>query len=356
MANTLYIGNVNNLSKKAKNLYIGDSNNIARKAKKIYIGDENNKARLCYSSGLDKIVYCTSKGYTYYCHDRGTVLQGTYDISPYMPTSSEIVRVSSIAYDGNSRLVCTHPNSSGSSAYNSAFYSDDGGINWYQSNLYSTNANSNYISQHLTYCNGYFIVPNYYGFIQYSTDGINWKDQLVLSDNKFKKVVYGNGKYIIIHYNGGAYYNTDLETGSWKATGSSYGICEIAYGNGIFVGYMSGNGFYIYDETKNIWVLKSTEIVSTNENITGMAYANGRFVFTTRSYVAYSDDGINWTKYSSGSAFLGYNYVTSLNSNGELFFAGISNGRIAYSSDGINWTIIDAYGITNGTITGICGT
>lgn len=359
MAKALFIGNGSNKAAKAKKVYIGDSNNKARKVKKIYIGDSNNKARLCWSSGgLDKIAYCTNKGYGYYCHNGATALGSTYEISPFMATTSmQLERISSMAYDGKGRLVCIHPNSSGNSGYKCSYYSDDGGITWKVSNFDSTNSSTNYLSQQLTYCNGYFVVPASYGSIYYSKDGINWTSRVVKSSNKFKKVVYGNGKYMIIHSSSGyGYYSTNLESGTWTTMGNSNGICEIAYGNGIFVGYDNNTGLCVYDEANNTWNLTSTEITSSYEAVKGMAFANGKFVFATNSYVAYSEDGVTWTKYNSGSTFLGNNYISSLSSNGELFFAGLSVGRIAYSSDGINWTIIDAYGTTNGTITGICGT
>jgi hypothetical protein len=91
-------------------------------------------------------------------------------------------------------------------------------------------------------------------------------------------------------------------------------------------------------------------------NITGIAYGNGRFVAIgyndkpEEKIVAYSTDGITWTKAPSADVF-GKNIIGIVYGNGKFVAAGYNDDKdsgyisdkvnksiIAYSTDGITWT------------------
>jgi hypothetical protein len=130
-------------------------------------------------------------------------------------------------------------------------------------------------------------------------------------------------------------------------------IMAVAYGNGKFVaGGDSGIMAYSYDGINWTKVPNSTfeHVINPNlpTGISEIVYGNGKFVaggstgFNSGDYhTAYSSDGINWTKVDN---ILNCG-IDAIAWGGDKFVAFGSDDtwcpRAAYSSDGVTWTYLD---------------
>ena len=117
---------------------------------------------------------------------------------------------------------------------------------------------------------------------------------------------------------------------SWKA---------IAYGNGKYIAVSSGTysfDAYSYISTSTDGINWTTPIRVDNVRMTGMTYANGKFVATGDEVsggvfnMAVSTDGVNWTLKKIADKTLDVVY-----GNGK--FVAVGYQRAYTSTDGINW-------------------
>ena len=111
---------------------------------------------------------------------------------------------------------------------------------------------------------------------------------------------------------------------------------SVAYGGGKFVA-VGNNGNMAYSSNGVDWTLidKSSSPFSS-ENINKVVWENGKFVAISSYTLAYSSDGITWTK-GALTASDTYHYQDLVSAHGTFFVA--YNGDYYYSStDGITWT------------------
>jgi len=80
-------------------------------------------------------------------------------------------------------------------------------------------------------------------------------------------------------------------------------------------------------------------------HIRSIAYGNGKFIaassslgFSSEEVIAYSADGINWTKAANNP--FGTGGIDEIAFGNGKFVAVGTQSRMAYSSDGINWTAV----------------
>ncbi|MDR2718446.1 MAG: hypothetical protein LBB89_10365 [Treponema sp.] len=222
---------------------------------------------------------------------------------------------------------------------------------------YSTNGtawtkialNNVYDLQDVTYGNGKFVAIGG-SYTVYSTDGINWNNNTKIL-NDYYGVTYGNGRFVAVGGNYSAYSTNGI---NWTTVNQINGWAarSVTYGNDKFV-TVGGNGRMAYSTNGTTWaILEPNSYVSAWNGVT---YGDGKFVavgFGTSNGVAYSTDGINWTR---GTAPGTGDWRSVTYGNGKFVAVGrTSNSHIMYSTDGINWsnttigTDTDWYGVTYG--------
>ena len=83
---------------------------------------------------------------------------------------------------------------------------------------------------------GKFVAVGFGGNIAISTDGINWSESKQIGTKTWNAVAYGNRKFIIVGcgtYNGGGYITTSDDGLNWSspeqldATNTFHGVCAI---------------------------------------------------------------------------------------------------------------------------------
>jgi hypothetical protein len=152
---------------------------------------------------------------------------------------------------------------------------------------------------------------------------------------------------------------TYATTVTWTAANNPFGttnIMKIAYVGGKFVA-LAADGRMAYSSNGINWTLATSPFGTvSNVRSADIVYGNNTFVAVLAAYegcmVAYSSDGITWTKYVEGSTFnqMG-TYYLSIVWDGSKFVAAVGEfimsggswyGKIAYSSDGKSWTEVPA--------------
>ena len=186
---------------------------------------------------------------------------------------------------------------------------------------------------------------NSYGYIWYSSDGVNWtitpekyyeeKSDLpydIIYDNeKFIVVGSGNKSKIIYSYDGINWINVINNTFPHVI----YGITQ----NGNKYVVVGNRGYKAYSEDGINWITENNE---TPENFyysfNDIAYGNGIFIAVGDvGRIEYSLDGVFWTVadsiYNNGSLY-------SITFGNNIFVTVGNSGRIAYSTNGIKWSAI----------------
>jgi hypothetical protein len=195
-----------------------------------------------------------------------------------------------------------------------------------------------------------FVAGGSYGKMATSTDGITW----TAADSKFgtraiNAIAWGSNKFVAVGDT--AAYSSDGV--SWTETYNLGGIGSwtnvIAYGNNKFV---AGCGFL-----RDHAVMYSTDGITWTGVDVGMgdtkaiAWGGNKFVLAGESgfdlKLATSTDGVTWTDAADiiGNDFGIFGYIIAIAYGNNKFVAGSNYGGMAYSSDGITWTKIDATGI-----------
>lgn len=187
-------------------------------------------------------------------------------------------------------------------------------------------------------------------------NAILFKNSPILLDNNFSPyaVCYNDGTvYAIGNHNSYAAYSTD--GANWIRCGNSMEYAswtDICYGNGVYVAYNSNQIMYSTDGMN--WNYSSySSGISSYSYIAGcsMTFGNGKFVMIVRGTTmqdgssvssctsVISTDGINWevgSTLTNGIKYKDICYVTD-----KYWTIGVSDNwesYIAYSEDGINWT------------------
>ena len=188
-----------------------------------------------------------------------------------------------------------------------------------------------------------FIAVTQEGYVLSSSDGIEWAEEVKLS-NLFLKIAYGNGKFIIINNHGSVY--TSVDGKAWLINYSTISNVHIGitnwigltYGNGKFVA-LSANNYASTSVDGESWT-PSLKIVpgSTDHTFTSLSYGNGKFIaLSSDGYFYTSIDGMEWTAYGnvpSGSGI--WESVLFVNNR---FCAVSTDGYISTSpTTSSNWT------------------
>lgn len=189
----------------------------------------------------------------------------------------------------------------------------------------------------MAYGNGRYVFVGRYGYIAYSSDGINWTTAKGVDESfNWYGICYGNGKFVAVGTNGHKAYSTDGV--NWTINiGANINYTSICYGNGMFVAVSSfGDIEYSTDGIDWHW-----QLVSKGTSFESVCYGNGKFVAVSgSSKFAYSSDGVNWNTTSTGGKSL-YNVCYG---NGKFVSNGILN-NIAYSTNGTYWIFTTVNGV-----------
>lgn len=179
--------------------------------------------------------------------------------------------------------------------------------------------------------------------VAYSTDGINWVENVRTETKDWYDITYGNGKYVGIIKNNSekrvSIVSTDgINWNTLETTPPDYPYwSSVCFGNGKFVRvsdeYSTRAGYST--DGKN-W----TETVLPYEiSWKKVFYVNNKFIaMGGGDKFAYSSDGINWNganlpKYGSWSSIV-YGKGIYIAVNGQY-----ASREIIYSTDGMNWTL-----------------
>jgi len=242
----------------------------------------------------------------------------------------------SVAY-GNNRFVAG--GNGGRFAYST------NGTTWISSTM---SEGTSYIVQGITY-GTQFVAVGYYGRIDYSSDGTSWTNvtDTTFGSSFINGVAYGSGKYVAVGEDGKMAYSTNGST--WTTvTDSTFGtsaIYGITYAAGKFVA-VGASGKMAYSTTGTSWTTVADSQFSTS-TIYGITYGGPsgmeKFIAVGGNYIAYSTDGITWSRATSGY-YSGGLFSRGLNRiawGGNKFVIVASAGVMLYSLDGINWGRID---------------
>jgi hypothetical protein len=195
------------------------------------------------------------------------------------------------------------------------------------------------------------VAAGYYGFLQLSTDGLNWTPPTsTIGSVLIKALAYGNGTFVaagntgpkfLEHFNHGAILtSTNGLVWTHQPSFSSHELNALAYGNGIFVA-SSPSGALGTSTNGMQWRQRTT---GTNTLHRSIAFGNGLFVAVgdSSSYadqeeeaIATSPDGLSWTE-----QFIdGQGAILNAAAFGHGQFVAVAeNGLIYTSPDGANWT------------------
>lgn len=264
--------------------------------------------------------------------------------------------VGSVIYGGNKFVAVGGQNT---------IYSSDG-ITW---SLGTLAQKESFNLQSVAYGNGKFVavsaLTNWSTI--YSTDGITWTSPKLLYFYKWTSVTYGNGKFVAVEENTTAYgdytvamYSTDgitwtytqIPGGRGNYRSVTYGGNKfVAVGSDLIINSTSLNNVFAYSADGITWFNApvSSEWLWRFNSVT---YGNGRFVAISSSppnmqncnFHAYSNDGINWTRFNLLGEFslrLAYGDNKFVGIFGQdISTNGNSSNHILYSNDGIDWTLI----------------
>ena len=173
-------------------------------------------------------------------------------------------------------------------------------------------------------------MPYYWDSVETNRDGFAILD-----------ICYGNGKYVAV---GGSRISYSIDGITWHSSSEPNSLKNVCYGKGKFIAVGYNNSPKLLNSTDGInWTEITNTTISTN-SIVSCCYGNGKFIIGSYNQMAYSLDGISWTKISQ-SVFDSYIH-TICYGNGR-FVAGDDNGHIGYSDDGVTWTKISQSYITD---------
>ena len=182
--------------------------------------------------------------------------------------------------------------------------------------------------------------------LSYTYDGIDWivSDKLYTDPtiSQFRSIATDNSLILLTtqttasasNYN--IYSSTDGLNWSLSHTGPSY--VGVVYGNSLWIAWGYTTIVYSYDGLS--WANVPWDPTIFPSSITKIIWTGTNWIVigTGENYVAYSSDGITWSKSISGNAAFSETSITAIHNNGDLVIAGGSS--YIYSRDsGITWTV-----------------
>ena len=207
----------------------------------------------------------------------------------------------------------------------------------------------------ITYGGGRFVAVGSYSYasyrikVSYSTNGENWYAATTINTGthptEFLSIAYGDNKFITVGYNGFMLFSSDGTNWTFILPGSGLGtttfgrvgIDEVVYGGDKFLA-VGGYGRIAYSSDGINWTAVRENILGVDQ-IRGLAYGSGKFVATAfYEKIAVSTDAINWTVLDT-STFAGWsgNTIYGITYGGGKFVIW-NYGYMAYSDDGENWS------------------
>jgi hypothetical protein len=189
----------------------------------------------------------------------------------------------------------------------------------------------------LNIANGRFYLGFGYGNMLSSSDGVNWTVINWPANNTITDVTFGNGLYIASTFLDFASKNLTTSaspiTGPWttRSDNLAYNAESVAFGNGVFV--VAGDSGTIASSANGIsWTIRSS---GTSSNLRRVRYGNGTFIAVGDSgTVLTSSNGVTWSNRVSGTA----QSLSGVGFANGLWIAVGSAGTILSSTDGIDWS------------------
>lgn len=134
------------------------------------------------------------------------------------------------------------------------------------------------------------------GFIEGSTDFINWSKVNLNLVPALNAIVYGNSKYVAVGNSGTVVTSSDGTNWSVNSTAiSDYKLTSVTYGNGVFVAVDEIGTIYLSTTNGASWT-SVREDTDNYYSLQSASYINGKFyaVGDNTTYLESTDNGANW--------------------------------------------------------------
>jgi hypothetical protein len=169
----------------------------------------------------------------------------------------------------------------------------------------------------------------------YSVDGITWTATSMVTSATWTAVCFGEGRFVAIASDSTT-VRISLDGENWDVTGTlaRTGYTCVAYGLGLYVAARSGSTIGAWSTDGQTWTEITMPSASSWHKI---AFGNGRFVAigsSSSNVTAYSVDGKNWY---AGTLPATTSWTQVAYGQG-VFYAVSGSTQAATSEDGINWT------------------
>jgi hypothetical protein len=228
----------------------------------------------------------------------------------------------------------------------SIFTSADG-TNWISYNAL-TNVSVYVLPDSIVFANSNFVafgVAGGDGFVQTSSDAVNWSNATTFPGGRLFGVTYGNGVYVGVGQIGAAGLIATSTNGvnwSTEVLTNVGSFSSVAYGIGRFLAVGSSS--------TNTAVLHTTAVFTSDDGLVwtqsslipgfdsfGIAYGNGMFVVGAKGAFGWrttliSADGANWRVVHPWMDIRGVIF-------GNAFFAATGFDGVATSIDGVSWSL-----------------
>jgi hypothetical protein len=179
------------------------------------------------------------------------------------------------------------------------------------------------------------------------SDGGDWTvvSNTPFGTNNISTVAYGNGTFVAGGQNGKMAYSTNNGKDWTSVSNSTFGtssINGITYGDNKFVAVSDYDeiahpyGGIAYSTDGITWTKVSAPVTEGYDHINDIAYIGGKFVAVGNKGMAYSDHGTSWT-WVSNPPFGSWH---SIGYGNDKFVAG-GDASIAYSTDAISWAVTE---------------
>ena len=183
--------------------------------------------------------------------------------------------------------------------------------------------------------------------ISYTYDGIDWLQSGQLyrdpTIHRIRSIATNNNSLFLLtaqtvasNLNYNIYSSTDGLNWTVSHTGPSY--MGVVYGNSLWIAWGYTTIVYSYDGLN--WTTVPWNSTIFPGSINKIIWTGTRWIAvgSGTNSVAYSSDGITWSKSISGNAAFSGASITAIHNHGDLVLAG--GNRFVYSTDsGITWTI-----------------
>lgn len=210
--------------------------------------------------------------------------------------------------------------------------------------------------------------------VQESVDGITWTPQTAASINTILSVQYEGGVYLAWPTGGATQCATSADRITWTyrtcvSTAAPPGIRQgLGYepswnaGAGLFLaatGVTAGRALYQTSPDGETWTSRTglDDLIQTST--TGCAFASSATVTVAINrgpFVAYSTDGLNWTRAIISSSLINLTSLASALYHDGTRFVVVTDGLIFYSTDGATWTLATRSRLPSGAATAIVKT